>query len=254
MPGVLNLFGSTLASSLRGWQGIRARTDSERPAQLLLLYDIENCPFCRMVRETLTELDLDAIIKPCPKGGTRFRQELVELAGKTQFPYLSDPNTDSGMYESLDIIEYLHTTYGAGELPLRWRLGALQKLSSGLASAARLNLGAITRSSRLPDEMLELYSFESSPFARPVRELLCDMEIPYILRSCGRSELEEWLPPRLRALFDITPHSALPNRKTLQEKEGKTGIPYLWDPNTGQGLFESGRIIDYLGGEYQIQE
>ncbi len=35
-----------------------------------------------LVREALTELDLDAIIYPCPKGGVRFRQKAQELGGK----------------------------------------------------------------------------------------------------------------------------------------------------------------------------
>jgi glutaredoxin len=91
MPSALNLISSTLASTLRGWQGISARTDTEQPEQLLNIYDIENCPFCRIVREVLTELDLDAIILPCPKGGDRFRAELLERGGKHQFPYLSIP-------------------------------------------------------------------------------------------------------------------------------------------------------------------
>ena len=43
MTTAVNLISSALASSLRGWQGIRARTDTEQPAQLLKLYDIENC-------------------------------------------------------------------------------------------------------------------------------------------------------------------------------------------------------------------
>ena len=67
--------------------------------------------------------------------------------------------------------------------------------------------------------MLELYSFEASPFARPVRELLCQMEIPYLLRSCGRSEASEWLPPKLRERLGIEPGSQLPNRLALLEKD-----------------------------------
>jgi glutathione S-transferase len=250
MTTTANLFTSTLASSLRGWQGIRARRDGTKPDKLLKLYDIENCPFCRLVREVLTELDLDAVILPCPKGGTRFREELLERGGKAQFPYLVDENTGEEMYESLAIVAYLYETYGGGSVPLRWKLGPLQKLSSSLASAARLGEGMSSKPSTLPKKMLELYSFEGSPFARPVRELLCSLEIPYILRSCGRSETGEWLPPALRERLEITPDSALPNRIALQEREGRMGIPYLYDPNTGSGLFESGDIIAYIEGHY----
>ena len=245
-----DLFTSTLASSLRGWQGIRSPTDAATPAELLTLYDIENCPFCRVVREVLTELDLDAIILPCPKGGERYREELIQRGGKAQFPYLVDPNTGVEMYESMDIIRYLYQEYGGGTVPLKWRVGLLQKWSSSLASAARITRGMHALPANPPAEMLELYSFEGSPFARPVRELLSQMEIPYILRSCGRSEVGEWLPPKLRDALNIEPGSQLPNRLALLEKEGRQGIPYLYDPNTGEGLFESGDIVDYLTETY----
>ncbi len=245
-----NLFTSTLASSLRGWQGIAARTDAEQPEQLLQLYEFENCPHCRIVREVLTELDLDAQIFPCPKGGQRYREELMERGGKAQFPYLIDPNTGAEMYESMDILRYLYQQYGGGDVPLRWRVVPLQKLSSTLATVARITRGMYAVKSRPPKQPLELYSFEGSPFARPVREVLCQMEIPYILRSCGRSEPGEWLPPKLRERLGIQPGSQLHNRVALLEKEGKQGIPYLYDPNTGEGLFESEAIIAYLEKSY----
>jgi glutathione S-transferase len=250
MSGGLNLFTSALASGLRGWQGINARTDTLQPAFALKLYDIENCPYCRLVREALTELDLDAEIYPCPKDGERFRPALVEHAGKAQFPYLIDPNTGEEMYESLDIIRYLYETYGDGKLPLKWRLGGLQKISSSLASGARVNLSMNALPSKRPEQALELFSFEASPFARPVRELLCRLEIPYTLRSCGRSELGEWLPPALRERLELSIDSQLPNRVALQEREGKMAVPYLYDPNHDVGLFESEEIRRYLLDTY----
>ena len=101
------------------------------------------------------------------------------------------------MYESLDIIAYLFETYGQRELPFKWKAGKMQTLGSMLASAPRVKHGMQATPGNEPEYMLELYSFESSPYARPVRELLCEMEIPYILRSCGRTQLQEWiLPPR----------------------------------------------------------
>ncbi len=84
--------------------------------------------------------------------------------------------------------------------------------------------------------------------------MLCDLEIPYILRSCGRSEAGEWLPPAVRERLNIEPESSLPNRVALQTKEGKMGIPYLYDPNTNTGLFESGEIVAYLRQHYALDE
>lgn len=252
MTDIANLFTSVVASTWRGWQGIAARTDTQQPKQMLTLYEFENCPHCRIVREVLTELDLDAQIYPCPKGGERFRDQAVALGGKAQFPYLIDPNTGAEMYESMDIVGYLYQQYSNDDVPLRWRLVPLQKLSSTLATASRLTRGMYATPSKPPELLLELYSFEGSPFARPVREVLCQMEIPYILRSCGRSEPGEWLPPKLREALGIEPGSKLHNRVALLEKEGKQGIPYLYDPNTETGLFESDAIIDYLEATYAL--
>ncbi len=250
MTSTVDLLSSTLASSLRGWQGIRSRTDSAKPARMLKLYEFENCPHCRLVREVLTELDLDAEIYPCPKGGQRFRGEVRELGGKEQYPFLVDLNTGAKLYESVEILRYLYDNYSTRSLPLKWRMVPLQKISSGFASATRLLRGTYSQPSKQPAQMLELYSFEASPFARPVRELLCQMEIPFILRSCGRSEIGEWLPPKLRASLGIEPESALPNRIALLKTEGKQSIPYLYDPNIERGLFESDSILEYLLAAY----
>jgi glutathione S-transferase len=245
-----NIGTSLMATLVRGTNGIQSNPAAVKPRQLLQLYDIENCPYCRLVREALTELDLDAEILPGPQGGERFRPELAERGGKTQFPYLVDPNTGTEMYESLDIVAYLFETYGQRSLPLKWRAGKLQTLGSMLASAPRMSKGMKARPGLEPEYLLELYSFESSPYARPVRELLCEMEIPYILRNCGRTELREWILPPVRAALKITPQSTLDNRRVLQDMEGKVSIPYLYDPNTEIGLFESGEILEYLRETY----
>jgi glutaredoxin len=239
-----------ISTFVRGANGIQSTPAAVKPEQTLQLFDIENCPYCRLVREALTELDLDVEIYPCPKNGERFRPEVIERGGKAQFPYLVDPNTGVEMYESLDIVEYLFDTYGQRELPLKWKAGKLQTLGSMLASAPRLRQGMDARPGKEPEYMLELYSFESSPYARPVRELLCEMEIPYIVRSCGRTQLKEWILPPLREKLNITPDSEVDNRRMLQGQEGRVSIPYLYDPNSERGLFESGDILDYLRDAY----
>ena len=38
-----------------------------RPAQPIVLYEFEGCPFCRKVREAVALLDLDAKFLPCPQ-------------------------------------------------------------------------------------------------------------------------------------------------------------------------------------------
>ncbi len=247
----INMAGSLLSTLLRPNVGINSTPAEIKPQQLLQLYDIENCPYCRLVREVLTELDLDVQIYPCPKSGERYRPELIARGGKAQFPYLVDPNTGVELYESLDIIAYLFESYGMRPVPLKWRLGMLQTLSSMLASAPRTARDTGAKPGVQPELMLELYSFESSPYSRLVREQLCEMEIAYIVRNCGRSDWKEWLLPGVRKALNIMPESKLDNRRALQTQEGDISIPFLYDPNTGAGQFESADIVDYLQANYQ---
>jgi glutathione S-transferase len=247
-----NLAGSLMSTVVRGTTGINSAPARIKPKLLLQLYDIENCPYCRLVREVFTELDLDVEIYPCPKLGELYRSELTQRGGKAQFPYLVDRNTGVEMYESLDIVAYLYKTYAERSLPLKWRLGTLQTAGSMLASATRMSQGMRAKTGAQPEQLLELYSFESSPYARLVRECLCELEIAYIVRNCGRSELREWVLPPLREALNIVPDSQLKNRQQLQAQKGKVSIPYLFDVNTGFGLFESADIVDYISDTYSL--
>ncbi len=246
----LNIAGSMAATMIRAGQGITTDPATVKPVELLELYEFEGCPYCRVVREALTMLDLDALIRPCPKGGERFRPELIERGGKAQFPYLADPNTGREMYESADIVRYLFKTYGKRKPPLHWRVMALQQFASGFAGIPRLGAGVRVRPSTAPKKPLELYSFESSPFARPVRELMCEMEIPYILRSAGRSKVSDWVPPLIRDRLSDHGRPETDNRQALLVRAGRISIPYLADPNTGAEMSESASILFYLKTTY----
>jgi len=252
--GPINFATSVLATLVRTGGGISSKSAALKPKMPLKLFDMEGCPYCRLVRETLTELDLDAEIYPCPKQGERFRIQVIEKGGKAQFPFLIDPNTGAEIYESLSIIKYLFEIYGQRPLPLKWQLGSLQTMGSMLASTARPGLGITKKASMAPVLLLELYSFESSPYARLVRECLCEMEIPYILHNCGRTELGEWVLPSLRDALKIVPNSELTNRKILQEKTGRMAIPYLIDPNENIEMFESAKIVEYLEATYGLDD
>lgn len=245
----LNIASSLVATGLRTGMGIATSPTSSQPQQLLELYEFEGCPHCRLVREVLTEMDLDAQIYPCPKGGDRYRSIVVERGGKAQFPYLVDPNTDTALYESADIIRYLFETYGNG-VPLHWKLVELQRFGSTLAAIPRMGRGVRARAAKQPQKSLELYSFESSPFARPVRDLLCELELPYILRSVGRAQVADWVPPMLRDALSVTGEPGTRNRRRLLEHAGRISIPYLADPNTGTEMAESDQIIAYLEDTY----
>lgn len=252
-PGTspLDLAGSLAVTAARFGTGIAAQRRRARPEWLFVLYEFEACPYCRIVREVLTELDLDAEIRPCPKGGERFRPALLERGGKAQFPYLIDPNARLELYESADIVRHLFERYGDG-VPLHWRLGPLQQLGSQLAGAFRPLAGRRARPSRAPAQPLELYSFEGSPFARLVRERLCELELPWILRSTGRTQPSDWVPPGLRDRFAIEARPASDNRRALLARAGRLSIPYLVDANTGAEMGESGAIVDYLERTYAL--
>jgi glutathione S-transferase len=177
-----------------------ARPAKKRPSKPLELYEFEACPYCRLVREALTELDLDALIRPSPHDGRRFRPMAAKLGGKQQYPLLVDPNTGRSMYESAEIIEYLYRQYGGRAAPTRL-LRPLDVSTAVLAGIVRLQSGARARPSRAARKPLELFSFESSPYSRRVRELLCELELPYLLRSTGKARWQDLGPPALRATF-----------------------------------------------------
>lgn len=200
-----------------------------RPERPIELYDFEACPFCRKVREALTILDLEVMIHPCPKGGARFRGRLKELGGKMQCPYLVDPNTGTAMYESDDIVAYLFRTYGSGPAPLTLRIGPLATAGAALASLMRLTKGETAVGARAPEQPLELWSFEASPFCRLVREALTSLELPYLLHNVGKNS---------------------PRRAAFVARSGKMMVPYLADPNTGVEMFESAEIVKYLKRTY----
>ena len=217
-----------LTSMTRLLAGYRVASVGPRPAQPLELYEFESCPFCRKVREAASVLDLELLVKPCPKRGQRFRPHVVEVGGREQFPYLVDPNTGTSLFESDDIVRYLFDHYGEGPIPGLLR-PALSTPTSVLAGLWRLASGTFVRPSKCPAEPLELYSFEASPYCRIVREALCVLELPYRLHNVGKGSA---------------------GRAALEARAGKVMVPYLVDPNTGVEMFESAEIVAYLERTY----
>jgi glutathione S-transferase len=81
-----------------------------KPEELLEVYQFEQCPYCSKVRKQLTEMQIDFVARQVEPNGAREKPQ--ELTGETQVPVLVDPNTDTVMNESDDVIEYLKETYG----------------------------------------------------------------------------------------------------------------------------------------------
>ncbi|MGH8443237.1 MAG: glutathione S-transferase N-terminal domain-containing protein [Nevskiaceae bacterium] len=247
----LGVAASLLASQLRGWRGMAAyRPASRQPEKLLELYEYEDCPYCRLVREALTELDFDALIYPCPKGGQRFRPSVREMGGKFLFPFLVDPNTGRQMYESADIVAYLLETYADAKPTPGFLDRRIKVATSTLASVVRARHGWRARPSKAPAQPLELFSFEASPYSRLVREALTELELPYVLRNTGKGHWKDLGPPVVRDRLHQAEKGTTRNRKVLAERTGSVQLPYLVDPNTGKEMYESAAILQYLEETY----
>lgn len=222
---------SQLAPSvLRGGRGLFALSPARVPERPLELYEFEGCPFCRKVRDTLTELDIGYVSRAAAPGIDRAR--VLALGGKEQFPFLVDPNTDTTLYESEAIIDHLHTHYGKPRPVWRRALGPLDTASSALASAVRprgTRVAAAYAHRTQPEKLIDLWGFEASPFCRKVREALSELGLDYQAHNVGKRGRRR---PELVALG------------------GKMQVPYLVDPNTGTAMYESDDIIAYLRRTY----
>lgn len=100
---------SGLASAPRTGHGGRYRR-ARAPEKPLELYSFEASPYCRIVRETLCELEIPYLLHNVAKGSPK-RAAFVERSGKMMVPFLIDPNTGKEMFESADIVAYLDETY-----------------------------------------------------------------------------------------------------------------------------------------------
>ena len=252
-----SVLGLALTSTLSLWRGTSLVKAAVQPKKPLKLYDMEGSPYCRAVREALTALGLDAQIYPCPGGGKRYRPKAQRLAGKQQFPLLVDDNTKAVMLESADIVEYLFRTYGGRPTPAAYRANALTPRLSGLGSVVRGLRGIKVRPSCKPAKLLDLWSFESSPYSRLVRERLTELEIAYTVHNVGKEQLADMGPATMRIGAigkGKEPYRPKPGgrREELLARWGKLQLPYLEDANTGTKLFESAKIIAYLEQHYAL--
>ncbi|MEO1253052.1 MAG: glutathione S-transferase N-terminal domain-containing protein [Pseudomonadota bacterium] len=186
------LYGSSvIASALRlgaGWG--KANAGQGAPETLPILYEFEGCPYCRIAREAVSEAGLSVLVRPCPKGGRRFRPDVAARGGKAQFPFFIDPNTGDEMYESADIARHIRRNYGRGASPLHY-LGPFNGVLSQFSTLSRLAAGTFRRNSRDAERPLEFIGAERDPGARLVKERLCALELPYVWRPTGAARLAD---------------------------------------------------------------
>jgi glutathione S-transferase len=83
------------------------------PTPSLTLYVKTDCPYCAKVLKAGEELDIPFDQKNIadPDVAT----DLIARGGKRQVPYLIDNETNTEMYESDAIVEYLHQRFGHKE-------------------------------------------------------------------------------------------------------------------------------------------
>ena len=246
---------------LRGGRGNMGPAHPIMPEKMLVLYEHEACPYCRRVREVMTHLNLDYESRPSPHKGHVYRDELKAKSGKTQVPYLIDANTDTQLLESQDIIDHLYAHYSKqGRTPKRYRVdnGDGATLSNKLASVTSMLRGMKAahpkknKARGKPEQLLELYSFEASPYSRLVREKLSQLEVGFINRNVARERLQDnGLPGLHLTLGQYEPIKGGKRDQIMTEvMDGKLQFPYLIDPNTHTTMFESQAIIEYLDKTY----
>lgn len=231
----------------------------ERPKKPLIVYEFEGCPYCRKVRETLSVLDIDHYVYPCPREtlkvaghclNSRFRPEVAKLGGLLKFPFLIDPNTDRKMYESDEIIKYLWNTYGSKATPpLNYRIAhwkPYRDISMKMCQLLRpcTDMGILRAPSHRPKETIDLWGYESSPCTRRVREVLSMLELPYLYHEMPGGSTEK------RQEF-IKQYADRFSQKDFRKKFGMVQVPFLRDSNSNVEMFESSDIAKYLCQHYQ---
>jgi len=80
-----------------------------------------------------------------------------------------------------------------------------------------------------PEARVRLYEFEGCPFCRKVREMLTTLDLDAAIFPC----------PKGGTRF-----------RPEVEKHGKRQFPFFIDPNTGEEMFESDAIVQYLADRY----
>ncbi|XP_020597498.1 uncharacterized protein LOC110037242 isoform X2 [Phalaenopsis equestris] len=214
----LEVTTSSLSSVARlpwGSRSLTGTVHSQNPP-MLQVYEFEACPFCRRVREAMTELDLSSEVYPCPKGSRRHREIVRKIGGKEH---------------TGDIVRYLFQQYGQGRSP---SFGLLEStpLTGWVPTLLRAGRGMTLWDRTVIDpplKMMELFSYENNPFARIVREAICELELPYVLHNVGEGSS---------------------NTELLVQISGSNKVPFLVDPNTGTQMGDYKKILSYLFQTY----
>lgn len=217
----------------------------------LTLYDFESSPWCRRVRETIAELDLEVSVRPCPRltvrvegaasDATRFRMEAANRFGKErlQFPLLVDetkPGNPMVLNESSDIVAHLWTRYGEGgkKGKLEAFYEKLPKLMifPSLVAPSLLRLFPSAGIMLTPSDdsavkqPLSLYGAEGCAETKLIREALCTLQIPYTYKCAAIGSCRRGPGTTLghRRVLLVDPNTNIIGGKTHATKNGTVEI------------------------------
>ena len=259
VPNSFDTLTSGLASIARLPFGVTVSSDAKRlqdsaddDLTISTLYDIENDPECRLVRERISELDLIVqTVVPAASNSRVFVDPSYDYAlpEGSEIPRLVLENGEA-VAGSEDILAYLDDTFAtvdgasssdddgdakqqimdavfkaASFLPGLLRAGRGERVCSAASATSSLQVPR-------PSKPLILYSYEGNQFCRLVREVLTELDLTYELRSAGKSS------PRRARMATMT--------------GGSSQCPYLIDENTDTAMFESADIVRYLYKTYAL--
>lgn len=223
-------------------------TSTSTTTDILTLYDVENDPNCRLVRERLTELDLNYRVVPAAPNSKVFNDPSYKysLPRGTTLPTLSVGNNNDKMLSGAqEITHFLDDTYGSGSKAddefdesdkdfQQKTLDFVFRIGNHAASLLRIGRGRMVSPAASTTDNMEplimLYSYEGNQFCRLVREVMTELDLVYEIKSAGKNS------PRRKELAKLT--------------GGSTACPYLIDPNTSESMPESAAMIQYLYQTY----
>jgi len=101
------------------------KTPAEKPERMIELYGFEVSPWCRLVREALTTLQLPYVMHNMALGSgkrSQFAKTFDKQADKrglnllswTKVPLLVDPNRNTNLFGAAEAVKYLFDTYQSG--------------------------------------------------------------------------------------------------------------------------------------------
>jgi hypothetical protein len=140
----------------------RRATESKRGGKIrggapsIELFQREDCAASHSVRNRLTRLGLDFVAHSVPVGNALKHEQLVQMGGKDEVPFLIDHVSGVKLYGRSAIVSYLNKTYGAPLLAPSTRLsGLVSQLTTRIDSTLRSRADQIAWTLRAPLHLIE---------------------------------------------------------------------------------------------------